>query len=107
MRLREAGCEVMSWIRVSLAGFYSRALVNTVSNLGREEVLKAAEIYVISYTTVKVTTITVYAREDASLLRNISVQLRTIFRHYTCDLYENYYTYNGSVVLGLIFFFFS
>jgi hypothetical protein len=60
----------------------------------------------------QVTTVTVYATlfmyclllEDASLPRHVSVQLWTIFRWHTCGPYENYYAYNGSVVLDLIFF---
>jgi hypothetical protein len=40
--------------------------------------------------------------QDAALLRHVSVQFWTILRHGI--VYENYYTYNGSVVLGLISF---
>jgi hypothetical protein len=61
---------------------------------------------------ITVTTITVYATlfmhcpllEDAPLPRHVSVQVWTIFKWYTCGSYENYYTYNGSVVLGSMSF---
>jgi hypothetical protein len=38
--------------------------------------------------------------EDASLLRHVSVQLRTIFRRYTCGPYENYYAYEDHMYIA-------